>query len=50
MDETQNDTAFVAFYVMHAVTFVPPDEIFQTERLQTTSSNLMKLAEFSPNG
>ena len=27
MDETQNDAPFVAFYDMHAVTFVPPDEI-----------------------
>ena len=26
MDETQNDAPFVAFYDMHAVTFVPPDE------------------------
>ena len=25
MDETQNDAPFVAFYDMHAVTFVPPD-------------------------
>ena len=24
MDETQNDAPFVAFYDMHAVTFVPP--------------------------
>ena len=27
MDETQNDAPFVAFYDMHAVTFVPPDEM-----------------------
>ena len=27
MDETQNDAHFVAFYNMHAVTFVPPDEM-----------------------
>ena len=27
MDETQNDPPFVAFYDMHAVTFVPPDEM-----------------------
>ena len=27
MDETQNDAHFVAFYDMHAVTFVPPDEM-----------------------
>ena len=27
MDETQNDATFVAFYDMHAVTFVPPDEM-----------------------
>ena len=27
MDETQNDAPFVAFYDMHAVTFVPPDEL-----------------------
>ena len=27
MDETQNDAPFVAFYNMHAVTFVPPDEM-----------------------
>ena len=26
MDETQNDATFVAFYDMHAVTFVPPEE------------------------
>ena len=26
MDITQNDAPFVAFYDMHAVTFVPPDE------------------------
>ena len=25
MDEIQNDAPFVAFYDMHAVTFVPPD-------------------------
>ena len=27
MDETQNDAPFVAFYDMHAVTFVPRDEM-----------------------
>ena len=27
MDETQNDAPFVTFYDMHAVTFVPPDEM-----------------------
>ena len=27
MDITQNDAPFVAFYDMHAVTFVPPDEM-----------------------
>ena len=27
MDESQNDAPFVAFYDMHAVTFVPPDEM-----------------------
>ena len=27
MDETQNDAPFVAVYDMHAVTFVPPDEM-----------------------
>ena len=27
MDEPQNDAPFVAFYDMHAVTFVPPDEM-----------------------
>ena len=27
MDKTQNDAPFVAFYDMHAVTFVPPDEM-----------------------
>ena len=27
MDETQNDVPFVAFYNMHAVKFVPPDEM-----------------------
>ena len=27
MNETQNDAPFVAFYDMHAVTFVPPDEM-----------------------
>ena len=27
MDETQNGAPFVAFYDMHAVTFVPPDEM-----------------------
>ena len=27
MDETQNDAPFVAFYHMHAVTFVPPEEM-----------------------
>ena len=27
MDETQNDAPFVAFYDMHAVTFVPLDEM-----------------------
>ena len=27
MDETQNDAPFVAFYDMHAVTFVSPDEM-----------------------
>ena len=27
MDETQNDAPFAAFYDMHAVTFVPPDEM-----------------------
>ena len=27
MDETQNDAPFVAFYDMHTVTFVPPDEM-----------------------
>ena len=27
MDETQNDAPFVAFCDMHAVTFVPPDEM-----------------------
>ena len=27
MDETKNDAPFVAFYDMHAVTFVPPDEM-----------------------
>ena len=27
MEETQNDAPFVAFYDMHAVTFVPPDEM-----------------------
>ena len=27
MDETQNDAPVVAFYDMHAVTFVPPDEM-----------------------
>ena len=26
MDETQNDAPFVAFYDMHAVTFVPPED------------------------
>ena len=30
MDETQNDAPFVAFYDMHAVTFVPPDEMADT--------------------
>ena len=27
MNETQNDAPFVTFYDMHAVTFVPPDEM-----------------------
>ena len=27
MDETQNDAPFVAFYDMHTVTFVLPDEM-----------------------
>ena len=27
MDKTQNDAPFVAFYDMHAITFVPPDEM-----------------------
>ena len=27
MEETQNDAPFVAFYDMHAVTFVPTDEM-----------------------
>ena len=27
MDETQNDAPFVTFYDMHAVAFVPPDEM-----------------------
>ena len=27
MDETQNDAPFFAFYGMHAVTFVSPDEM-----------------------
>ena len=27
MDEKQNDALFVAFYDMHAVMFVPPDEM-----------------------
>ena len=27
MDETLNDAPFVAFYDMHGVTFVPPDEM-----------------------
>ena len=27
MDETKNDALFVAFYDMHAITFVPPDEM-----------------------
>ena len=27
MDETQNDAPFVAFYDMHAVTFVPPERV-----------------------
>ena len=27
MDETQNDAPFVAFYNMHAVRFVAPDEM-----------------------
>ena len=27
MDDTQNDVPFVAFYDMHAVTFVPADEM-----------------------
>ena len=27
MDEIQNDAPFVAFYDMHAVMFVPPDEM-----------------------
>ena len=27
MDETQNDAPFVTFYDMHAVMFVPPDEM-----------------------
>ena len=27
MDETQNDAPFVAFYDMHAVRFVPPNEM-----------------------
>ena len=27
MDETQNDARFVAFYDMHAVTFLPSDEM-----------------------
>ena len=27
MGETQNDAPFVAFYDMHAVIFVPPDEM-----------------------
>ena len=27
MDKTQNDALFVAFYDMHAVTFVPPHEM-----------------------
>ena len=26
-NKTQNDVPFVAFYDMHAVTFVPPDEM-----------------------
>ena len=26
-NKTQNDAPFVAFYAMHAVTFVPPDEM-----------------------
>ena len=27
MDETQNDAPFIAFYNMHAVMLVPPDEM-----------------------
>ena len=32
MDETQNDAPFVAFYDMHAVTFVPPDSLRDMHR------------------
>ena len=32
MDETQNDAPFVAFYDMHAATFVPPDEMAKTDQ------------------
>ena len=38
MDETQNDAPFVTFYDMHAVMFVPPDEMADiTSRSQDCS-------------
>ena len=34
MEETQNDAPFVVFYNMHAVTFVPPDEMADVTDVQ----------------
>ena len=45
MDETQTDAPFVAFYDMHAVTFVPPDEMADVTiaGLQCKNINLVQI-------
>ena len=48
MDETQNDAPFVAFYDMHAVKFVPPDEM--ADLLMKESPSRQKSQFWTING
>ena len=45
MDETQNEAPFVAFYDMHAVTFVPQDEM-----ADVTIAGLQRFIPIKPHG
>ena len=41
MDETQNDVPFVAFYDMHAVMFVPPDEMADVTTIKDRNKKIL---------